>query len=294
MVAWAAAWVAILALHFTSPRAIAHRLDAAATEQPGGCRSPEADAGPARLSSTHEPQPRSSLMNFLKRCWRRRWIRGLAWTAVTLVTLYALLCAWVNWSGARQWSATQAMLKAEGETLDFRATMNDPIPEAENFCAIPSAEGSRAHRGQRRIEKARPRKSASGSKHSSSIGEQGWRAPEARECGLGKTRRISRPGPTGCARKARFPCQRIPAMPRAMCSAALAKHDAVVQELAAGLNRPQAQWTPEWKTRELPAILLRHRVAALLGGAGLESRCWHCAPSPPHGRVTRQRRRKQR
>ena len=76
-------------------------------------------------------------MNLLKRCWQKRWIRRLTWTAVTLVTLYALLCAWVNWSGARQWRATQAMLKAEGETLDFRATMNEPVPEAENFCAIP-------------------------------------------------------------------------------------------------------------------------------------------------------------
>ena len=66
-------------------------------------------------------------MNLLKRCWQKRWIRRLTWTAVTLVTLYALLCAWVNWSGARQWRTTQAMLKAEGETLDFRATMNEPV-----------------------------------------------------------------------------------------------------------------------------------------------------------------------
>ena len=76
-------------------------------------------------------------MNFLKRCWQRRWIRGLAWTFVTLVTLYALLCTWVNWSGARQWQEVQAMFKAEGETLDFRTTLYEPVPEAENFCAIP-------------------------------------------------------------------------------------------------------------------------------------------------------------
>ena len=48
-----------------------------------------------------------------------------------------LLWAWINWNGARQWKATQAMLKAEGETLDFRATLNDPIPDGENFCALP-------------------------------------------------------------------------------------------------------------------------------------------------------------
>ena len=60
-------------------------------------------------------------MNFLKRCWQNKWIRSLAWTAVTLVTLYVLLCTWLNWSWGRQWNATAAMLKAEGESLDFRA-----------------------------------------------------------------------------------------------------------------------------------------------------------------------------
>ena len=37
--------------------------------------------------------------------------------------------------------------------------------------------------------------------------------------------------------------------------AALSKHDAVVDALAAGLDRPQAQWTPAWKTRVLPTDL---------------------------------------
>ena len=44
-------------------------------------------------------------------------------------------------------------------------------------------------------------------------------------------------------------------------------HDAVFQELTAGLNRPKAQWTPEWKTRELPpnlfAIALPHYTSLL-------------------------------
>src|SRR5207244_3325378 len=48
--------------------------------------------------------------------------------------------------------------------------------------------------------------------------------------------------------------------------AALSKHDALVAELAAGLDRAEAQWTPEWKTRELPdtlfEIMLPHYQAA--------------------------------
>jgi hypothetical protein len=38
---------------------------------------------------------------------------------------------------AREWWETQGMLKAEGETLDFRATVKEQVPEAEIFCAIP-------------------------------------------------------------------------------------------------------------------------------------------------------------
>ncbi len=76
-------------------------------------------------------------MNFLKRCWQKRWLRRLTWTVVILTVLIASLYAWVNWSGARQLRKVEAMLKAEGETLGFRETMNEPVPEAENFCAIP-------------------------------------------------------------------------------------------------------------------------------------------------------------
>lgn len=36
---------------------------------------------------------------------------------------------------------------------------------------------------------------------------------------------------------------------------ALGKHDGLVNELAAGLSRPEAQWTPPWKTRSLPENL---------------------------------------
>ncbi|MEQ1853431.1 MAG: hypothetical protein ABMA01_17780 [Chthoniobacteraceae bacterium] len=193
-------------------------------------------------------------MNFRKRCWQRRWVRGLAWTAVTLVTLYALLCAWVNWSGARQWSATQAMLKAEGETLDFRATLNDPVPEAENFCAIPLLKdlalavdddpNKGAHAEQRkRLEALMP---PSGSK--------GAVRPRLANVAFGKRTDLkawadwmrkdgSLPMPADSGDAARD------------VLAALANHDAVVQELAAGLHRPKAQWTPEWKTRELPEML---------------------------------------
>lgn len=193
-------------------------------------------------------------MNFLKRCWQKRWIRGLAWTVVTLVTLYVLLCTWLNWTWTRKWTATVAVLKAEGETLDFRATMNDPVPEADNFCAIPllkdialavdndSTKGEAAEKrkrldalklpdGKKGVE--RPRLSLH------AVGEptdlKAW-ADWMRKEGS-----VTVPADSGNAARDVL--------------AALSKHDSVVQELAAGLSRPKAQWTPEWKTRELPEML---------------------------------------
>ncbi len=188
-------------------------------------------------------------MNFFK----HRWLRGLTWAFLSLVTLYALLCAWMNWSGARQWSATQAMLKAEGETLDFRATMNDPIPEAENFCAIPllkdlalavdndATKGAPAEKRKRLEELKLP------------TNNKAWR-PKLTNATFGNRTDLkawadwlreegSLPIPPDSGDAARD------------VLAALSKHGAVVQELAAGLNRPKAQWTPEWKTRELPEML---------------------------------------
>ena len=169
-----------------------------------------------------------------------------------MITLYALLCAWVNWSGARRWSATQAMLKAEGETLDFRAILNEPVPEDQNFCAIPplrdialvvdhdAKKGAPAAKRQR-LEELKL----------SSEGKDETR-PKLTNAAFGKATDLkawadwlrqenTQPGTSGNAARDVL--------------AALAKHDALVRELAAGLNRPQAQWTPEWKTRELPEDL---------------------------------------
>jgi hypothetical protein len=203
-------------------------------------------------------------MNFFKHCFQNRWLRGLTWTLVSVVTLYGLICAWMNWSGAQQWSATQAMLKAEGETLDFRATMKDPIPEAENFCAIPllkdialavdndASKGApaekrkrledaglpafrwRAHGGTGRIREDRPRltRSAELGKAADLKGIADWLRQEG-----------SLPFPPDAGNPARE------------LLSALAKYDSVVQELTAGLSRPKAQWTPEWKTRDLPEML---------------------------------------
>ena len=193
-------------------------------------------------------------MNFLKRCWQKRWLRRLTWTALTLVTLCALFCAWVNWSGARQWRATQAMLKAEGETLDFRATMNEPIPESENFCAIPLLKDlalvvdNDANKG----EPAEKRKRLDALKLP--LNGKGSARPKLANPALGK-RTDFKAWADWLRKEGSLPMPADSGDAARDVLVSLAKHDAALQELAAGLNRTKAQWTPEWRTRELPENL---------------------------------------
>ncbi|MCE9519210.1 MAG: hypothetical protein K8R87_06640 [Verrucomicrobia bacterium] len=194
-------------------------------------------------------------MNFLKRLWQKRWLHSLAWTAVSLITLYILLCTWLNWSWGRQWAATTAMLKTEGETLDFRAVANDPVPEADNFCAIPLLKDL-ALVVDNDTSKGMPgenRKRLDAIKLPSESKKAGTR-PRLANASLGKA--IDLKAWAEWLRKEgslNFPDDSGNAARDLL--GALAKDDAVVQELAAGLNRSKAQWTPEWKTRELPERL---------------------------------------
>lgn len=70
------------------------------------------------------------------RTWTRRLLRFCLWSFATLVALYALLCAWVNWAGARAKEQAFARVAAEGETLDFKALLPPSVDPAKNFFAI--------------------------------------------------------------------------------------------------------------------------------------------------------------
>ena len=193
-------------------------------------------------------------MNFLKRCWQRRWLRRLTWTLATIVTLWLLLCSWVNWSGARKWRDVQAMLKAEGETLDFRAVMYEPIPESENFCAIPLLKDLVlvVDNDMNKGEPAEKRKRLWALKVP--YGGKAWPLPNSSNAASG--RRTDLKGWADWLRKeGSLPMPTDSGDAAHDILAAFSKHDAIFQELAAGLNRPKAQWTPEWKTRELPRLL---------------------------------------
>lgn len=72
----------------------------------------------------------------LLRLWARSPIRILSWIVVSLVVLAIFLSAWLSWSGQRRWQRIAETLKAENETLDFKALMPPRIPDPQNFGAI--------------------------------------------------------------------------------------------------------------------------------------------------------------
>jgi hypothetical protein len=67
--------------------------------------------------------------------WRimRRCLIALAW----LVTIVAVFYGVEDWRGRRAWNNYSNTLIAQGEQLDFKAFVPKPVPDAENFAAIP-------------------------------------------------------------------------------------------------------------------------------------------------------------
>ncbi|MGB3121950.1 MAG: hypothetical protein WBE58_24200 [Verrucomicrobiales bacterium] len=190
------------------------------------------------------------MRNLLTNIWARDWARRLTWTALTLVTFCMLLGTWMDHRWARQWQAIKQRLVDSGETTDFRRITTEPLPDAENFCAIPllkdiSLDTREAEAKRQTIERyflpkehgKLPRPDlASGATLGTPVDLETW-GLFLQEAAAEQT---ALPGGRG-----------------AEAVMAWAKSGgSFFDELAAGLDRPSAQWTPPWKTRELPAVLL--------------------------------------
>ena len=67
-------------------------------------------------------------------------IRKLLMAAAWLATLVALFYAEEDWRGAHQWNHYRAQLEAGGAQLDLAAFTPKPIPDNQNFAAIPVIE----------------------------------------------------------------------------------------------------------------------------------------------------------
>jgi len=66
----------------------------------------------------------------------RRMLIGAAW----LVTLVALFYAEEDWRGWHAWNQYRQQLEAQGVQLDYRAFVPKPVPDDQNFAAIPFVE----------------------------------------------------------------------------------------------------------------------------------------------------------
>jgi hypothetical protein len=195
---------------------------------------------------------------FLKACWSKRWVRVWTWVVAALITVFVLFYQWVNWTGARAWRSAQEVLAREGESLDFRAIVPESAPEAQNFCAIAAlSDFALAVDGQ--MDKGEPaakrnllqsaglptgdKQGLLTSRPALALGPSFGKPTDLKAWAdwLRKEGSLVLPPDSGNAARDIL--------------AGLSKHDSVIAQLAAALNRPDAQWTPGWKHRELPEII---------------------------------------
>jgi len=190
------------------------------------------------------------MKNFLKRPWVRRTLRGCLWTVITLVTLFLLARQVEDMYGKRRWAAVKARLAQDGESLDAHAIFPAPIPDDQNFFAIPALKDiplgwpddkSAAGLKIKRLTDSWPRYLGS------SITPPGGLLPGAAN-GLPSDMKA---WATWFRNSSQHPAPAT-GNPARDVLAALSFNDALVAELAQGLSRPESQFTPAWKTRTLP------------------------------------------
>jgi hypothetical protein len=68
--------------------------------------------------------------------WKRR-LKGLLFAGVALITLLFLVLAVENYRARLAWDHYRAQLEARGERFDYEAYRTPPIPDEQNFAAIP-------------------------------------------------------------------------------------------------------------------------------------------------------------
>lgn len=167
-------------------------------------------------------------MKLLIQYWRSCWKRRLVCVVAGLILLCFIYWMWVNWNGARQWRAAQAMLEAEGETLNLNALIPDPVPDEQNYCAIP-------------ILKELSKTSKSYALDALALPVTNAKDPKDRQPGFGYSPNGYRVPIKDWVRWLRaegsipFPSESKDAAWDLL--AALSKHDPLLEQLAAGLDR---------------------------------------------------------
>jgi hypothetical protein len=201
--------------------------------------------------------------------WHRQWFRGCVVVFVALVATVIFIYGYIDWAGRKRWEDVQGMLAREGESLDFRKVAPDPVPDERNFCAIsalkdlPLNDGDKSKNGMKRRRLIDAGKPLTGREDSVTMAHEHVSNPEPlRQASFGKPADMA--AWAACVRK-EGP-QPVPAStgnPARDVLAAFSRNDALIGELALGLNRPESQWAPALKTRELPKNLLMMAVPHL-------------------------------
>ena len=92
----------------------------------------------------------ASLLPTVQRLWHWlfswRVIRKVLIVTAWLVTVVALFYAEEDWRGWRGWSQYRQQLEASGAQLDLKAFIPEPVPDDQNFAAIPVVESWFAER----------------------------------------------------------------------------------------------------------------------------------------------------
>jgi len=197
-------------------------------------------------------------MSFLINQWKqKRWLRVLARTFLALSTLSCLAVLSLNWYGARVLRHVKVQAELAGIPIAFRDTLPDSIPASANFCAIPALDGITEE-----ID-ANPEKGAPGVRHldlrALTISDEKHKHGPRPPMHLGYTLGIR----TDMAALSNYfqklaPLETTPPEgenPAVTIMRILSRQDALIENLGHGLTRPDAQWTPAWKTRELPSNL---------------------------------------
>jgi hypothetical protein len=173
----------------------------------------------------------------------------------------------MNWTGGRMLRDAMARLKEEGETTDFRALAREPIPDAQNFCAIPALKDlpleidGDSEKGEPAVRRRRLNalKFPSGDKIPTKPRTGRHSAIGTRE-DLGAWRDwLLKAGVAKDVAKSDNPARDL--------LNALSPNEPLFAELAAGIDRPHSEWTPAWRTRELPenlfAVAMPHYNASM-------------------------------
>jgi len=205
--------------------------------------------------------------SFCQRPFIRTVVRGLSWALFSLFTFYCLGCALTNWYGARRMKSVLALVAKEGETVDFRAVLPEPLAEAENFCAIEPLKDLAMDKKKEGLA-VEKRKSLEAFKLPQP--KDGKRRPSMPSASSGQRTDLATLNQWLRAHNWTL-APEDHGNPARDLLAAFAKQDALFRALSQGLERTKANWTPEWSTRELPKLLFTLSPQHLSGVLSLNS-----------------------